>query len=814
MTTTLEGPIHLHDGEAPSDRFQPETPFLDTRFSTESWAQSEAPTAFAELEQQYSPQVETPFLAEYHGESPVNLEAQQLEQTLMELFDSEFNEAVSNLALEAAAQAEHYSRSTGEPATEQMLNEWVDPLRRASERLFEQAGEAVQQQSLDTLSEAEFDTLFEGFAPQPGMVAPEFEEFFGKIWRKVKSVARTAVNLAKKGIGALAKLGLPLGMLLKQLGKLVRPLLSRVIKFAIGKLPSSLQPLAQMLGRKLGILEATEAGESAAQYAEAPTMAETAGIAQEFDVAVATLLFSRDEAQAEVFLNEAVQEAPAEAEASLVGEMDAARERFVTQFSQLQNGENAGPVVQQFIPAILPLLRIGIKVVGRNRVVNFLAGYLAKLIQRWVGPTAATPLSRALVDVGLRMITLEAEMEPPPRLAARAVAATLEDAVRRIAGFGFEQFEELESNLEQQRLLETVASEAFFEASLAHFPAQLLDVQRLEEREMFLESPGQNEVWAYRPRPRYKKYTKIFQLPLNWQSAARISSFGNQPLGAFLRARGVRLPATVKVHLYEAIPGTTLSRISLLEKSVPGLGSGAESTWSKIHPLTVAAAQGLGLPASLGRDVDPGYLDSRHRIGVGQRFYYIEVIGTGSRRASQVNATLDLRASQVRISAFLSEADAQRVVASGPSAGPMAAVRLAQGLASAVLGSIRTGPSRHVRFLREASGEVQTEDFWQRIAGAAAEKALQWLLEQLVEALLRMMKAALIKILNTSFALFVEATRKPVDGVTLVLIYNHPGLRVLHVALAGRVPNMGDLRAAARAIRMPSVEIVPGFTWR
>lgn len=815
MTTELESPIQMLEEATYPERFEPETPFLDTRFVSETWAEREAPVTPA-LEQQWTQKVETPFLAEYFGEAPVNLEAQSLEQTLTELFDQEFNQAVANLALEAAAQAEHLSRTTGEPATEQMLEEWLDPLRRATERLFEQAGEAVRQQQLDTLSESEFDSLFEAFAPQPGMVAPEFEDFIKVNWRKIKNIARTAVNLAKKGLSAVTKLS-PLGLLLNRLGALVRPLLGRVIRFAIGKLPIALQPLAQTLGRRLGILRESNIGEAEVEY-EAPTTPEAEAIAQEFDVAVATLLFARDETELESFLNETTQETVAQSETSVVAELDAARERFVTQFSQLQNGENSGPVVQQFIPALLPALRIGIRVVGRGRVVNFLAGLLAKLIQRFVGPSAAVPLSRALIDAGLRLLTLEAELEPPPRLAARAVAATLEDTMRRVANFGFEQFDQLDENLDQQRLLETVAGEAFFEASIAHFPAQLLDVRRLEERDMYLESPGQQEFWAFRPRPRYKKYTKVFDVKLTPQNAAKIVSFGNETLSAFLRARGGKLPANVKVHLYEAIPGTTLSHISLLEKRVPGLGSGAQQAWSKIHPLTTTAALALGLPAGLSRDVDAQWLQSRQRILVGQRFYYIEIAqagpNVGTQRSSQVNVTVDLKSSQVRVNVFFSEADAQRIVAAGPAGGAMTAIRFVEGLGSAVFGTIRTGPSRHVRFLREATGEVQGEGFWGKIAAAAGEKVLQWLLEELAKALLRMLKAALIQYLNGRFGQFAEAVRKPADGVTLTLTFNHPGLRVLHAVFAGRIPNMSDVRAAARTIQFPSVDIVPDYVWR
>ena len=91
---------------------------------------------------------ETPFLTEYHGEAPINLETQALEQTLMETFDRDFNEAVSGFAMEAAAQVEHFSSSASPAAAEQSLQKWLDPLRRATEQLLEQAGDAATREQL------------------------------------------------------------------------------------------------------------------------------------------------------------------------------------------------------------------------------------------------------------------------------------------------------------------------------------------------------------------------------------------------------------------------------------------------------------------------------------------------------------------------------------------------------------------------------------------------------------------------------------------------------------------------------------------
>jgi hypothetical protein len=44
-----------------------------------------------------------------------------------------------------------------------------------------------------------------------------------------------------------------------------------------------------------------------------------------------------------------------------------------------------------------------------------------------------------------------------------------------------------------------------------------------------------------------------------------------------------------------------------------------------------------------------------------------------------------------------------------------------------------------------------------------------------------------------------------------VFTYGHPGLRIWQAILAGRLPNWGDARAAAKALQFPSVNVYAGF---
>jgi len=105
----------------------------------------------------------------------------------------------------------------------------------------------------------------------------------------------------------------------------------------------------------------------------------------------------------------------------------------VSQLGKLKEGEDPTPHVENFVPAILPAVKLGIKLAGRKKVVNFLAKLVANLIRRFIGPQYAPPLSQAIVDAGLRLINLETLPEDEARTAGEAVAATVEETVRRVA---------------------------------------------------------------------------------------------------------------------------------------------------------------------------------------------------------------------------------------------------------------------------------------------------------------------------------------------------------------------------------------------
>ncbi len=77
---------------------------------------------------------------------------------------------------------------------------------------------------------------------------PEFEDFLGKLIKKVGKGVKSVAKAAAKGVASLA-----LGPVLNKIKALVKPLLNQVLQKAIGKLPIAVQPTARKLAERLGL---------------------------------------------------------------------------------------------------------------------------------------------------------------------------------------------------------------------------------------------------------------------------------------------------------------------------------------------------------------------------------------------------------------------------------------------------------------------------------------------------------------------------------------------------------------------------------
>ncbi|MFN2468484.1 MAG: hypothetical protein ABR521_10210, partial [Gaiellaceae bacterium] len=587
--------------------YEPETPFEGTP-ALEAPV-PDAPPSFDGFASQSD--VESPFLPEYwtgeDGEaaSPATAEFVGL---LEQLWDEEFDELTLRLAQEAAAAVDERlpeGEEPGDPAArERFVEGWLAPLQEHAERLLESVADAVSEHDVAQLSEGELDSLLAPLEVGRTDLSPTFEDFLGGLLNKAKKLAKGAWSLAKKGIAAVGKV-MPIGILLGKLKALVQPLLKRVLSTALGKLPADLQPAATQLAKRVlgaaGLEQETEHEEP-----ETPATADVGVIQQELDFAAASLLFAADETEGEIALAEHALETQAtEREDAL--RLNAARQRFVAEVTRLPAGEDPAAAVQDFLPAILPVAKMALGVAGRERVVGFLAGYLAKLIGRYVGPEKSAPLSRAIVDAGLRSISLEAPPENEGEAAGAALAATIEDTVHRLGELGEHVFED-------EDLLAHETYRAFEAAAVANMPPATLQPEL---------RPGAflTGTWVLMPAHRrakaFKKYSRVLEMKITPQVARRLATFGGTSLETFLREHdGASGTVEARAHLYEAIPGTTLDRIAALEREAsagPGRGDG-----SSIHPLTAEAAGLLFGEPGIGRDVSPAYLSDPDQIAVGR----------------------------------------------------------------------------------------------------------------------------------------------------------------------------------------------------
>jgi len=233
-----------------AEQWTAETPFLQTLPTIPG-----APQA-AHEPQQVSRWYETlaPFREEQETVEGYAPEAEDFVQLLAELRDEEFDEAVERLVNEASElYQEQFVGESGalvsSPAEpEGLLEAHFEPLVGEAEAFLDEMAGELERHDITAMSGAEIDTLLNQYEVPRDQLDPECEHFLENFLGKLKRAVKGAVNLAKKGISAVGKLGL--GPILEKLKQLVRPLLNRVLKVALNKLPPSLRPVAQQLAKR------------------------------------------------------------------------------------------------------------------------------------------------------------------------------------------------------------------------------------------------------------------------------------------------------------------------------------------------------------------------------------------------------------------------------------------------------------------------------------------------------------------------------------------------------------------------------------
>ncbi len=753
----------------------------------------------------------SPFLSLYESQEGglVDPETEEYVTFLNELYDEEFDEALFALVDDAATIYEtHFPHEQEDPQTigyqaERLLTQHFAPLVAEAEAMFKALARELSQRDPKTLSEGEIKSIVHRYQPSVELT-PSFEEFLGKLGK----VVTKAVDLAKKGVSTAAKLGL--GPILEKLRALIKPLLKRVIQTAIGKLPPHLQPIARKLAQRLPFLKEFEEGDESVSKALANY--EVAEIQYEFIQNIANLLFATTEVEQDLEVAKALTE-PQVPDTYPLADLDRARDRFVENLQRLKEGEDPTPYIENFVPAILPALRIGIKLIGRKKVVDFLAKLLGKLIQKFVGPQYTPSLSQAIVDAGLRLLQLEATPEDESRAAASAVAATVEDTVRRVATAP-------DYVLDNQELLEGFALEAFEQAAAANLP-QVLPEETYRKRPDLAEARKLRGVWVMMPlrgKPyKYKKFSRKIPIRLTAYKVSGLETFRGISLGELLEERFGLVPGEnveAFVHLYAAIPGTRPSDILQQQKNTPGLGSA--NGHDQLHPLTRdAAALLLGEP-DLGNEADPQYGTDPHTTTVGQRFYYLEIPGKRAlttsgpagrvkvRRPTQLRLILDFPRNEIRVYLFLGEIRAQEIAVKLRQHAHigMVTTRLRQFIERGLRKAL-TGASGRLKLVHEAVTPEHWRGAIQRLPSQVPQVLLGRLSEWVVKGLSDHLKQRTEE--------FIKAAEDTADGVTLVItVGNPPGFPQLRQALKGKGLSLAGLKLSDGEPTV-KIKITPGY---
>jgi hypothetical protein len=854
-----------------------ETPFLEIPHATWNLA---SPSSRGDAP--FLP--ESPFVSEYAmGEQTIRPEEIALVELLDELYDSQFDEALADLVSEAESYVTELGLGESEAdqaRSEQMLEAWIEPLRRESQAMLAGLAEAFEAQDALSMTDDRLASIFNEFEPVNTEYGPAFEGFLKKLLRKAKNVATGAIMAAKSGIAAVSKI-MPVGIILRKLAVLARPLLTRVLKFALNKLPVEYRDPAKQLARRflgtnvpesLEELDEEDLDETDPEFEgdlapyQQPATADIRQIQEAFDAEAVGLVFAPSQQEQDLYLAEASVSSAVSAPSPLAG-LDEARNQFVVGMARLNEGADPTPLVQNFLPAILTALRLGIRIARRPRVVRFLAHYLGRLISPYVGPSVAPGLSRAIVDAGLRAMSLETPGEAgeaSPTVAAEAFASLVEDTVARVA-----QLDEAE--LDEDALVEEAVYTAFHESAGANFPPRVLSTQN-----EYIESGRAGGTWVSMPRggpSRYRKYSRVFNVVVHPAAARAITTFGGRPLSSFIRdGLGRSGPIRARVHLYQAVPGSSLARITRAERAVAGLGSSDARARARLHPLTPMAAAALVGEPGLGREVSEAYIDGTGPLAIGQRLYYLEVpnsaaepIATGSDtgaaadavvaggapadvggaptaattaavpvgttfaaqsaapRSSDAQVDIDPAGGAVAVTIYVSEADAQSIATRLRRREPLgASLGVLRRIYAPAIGPVQgVGRQQPIRIRSEAEADVpEMEDLVRRSFGPGRPVAMR---RRPIRPLLvrrrahargrrRYVRRRLL-VVWTARTLAVELDRNrdallqaidaPADGVTIVLRLRPPGLRALFAA--------GPVQATAAAGPGPvQVEIYPG----
>jgi hypothetical protein len=579
----------------------------------------------------------TPFSEALAQFDESELEGEAFDALLSELEDEDFTEGVQALADEAAARYLTSRETWGAQEEAPQLavgetEEWMNTLAVRADLLLAELEGELGDRAIESVSSEELEAVLA--SPLSGErlsgVIDAQEQFLGALRKKIGGAVNAVKKVVGKGIAQLGKL-LPIGRIIAMLRPIVSKLLREVLRRAIGKLPPTIRATAATVARRLGV-RLPAAVTAAAGEVEQLDGAEA--LTDAFDREVAQLLMSSN-GQETTELLAAFEQLPTSGSEDVAAaeQLDAARQRLTGQLAAADSEQSPVAELEEFIPAVMaamPLLRMGVRLAGRGRIVSVIAKLMAPLMRGMVGPQAAALLSRHMAATGLGLLGLEAEADGA--VGMEALVATVEDSVREVLSQNAE-------SLDDDLLLEATVQEAFSDAALRHLPAELL-------RPELVETEGEDlaGVWVLMPRStrhcyRYKKYSRVVPVTLARALARNVVLGEGETLEDQLLDAGVgRWPVNAEFDFYELLPGGEVGHLAAFEVNREAIRDGTaefEEVTRQSPALPVA-----GPPRA--KSSPPG----RTAGGAGRRFYRVRVPGVSRRKQPRFALRVDLTTPQ------------------------------------------------------------------------------------------------------------------------------------------------------------------------
>src|SRR5687767_11630262 len=171
-----------------------ETPFNDTSTLKEAYNKNDSAEVAYE---NFLQELESPFNRTYevgsNGSTPSQV-SEEFVQLLSELHDSEFSDAVYELASEMedkwtdkisneAAMGDNYV-----PFATQQARQYISPLLTETESMIDRVSQQFSGNNLADFTDQEIESFFSELEFNHENFSPAQEQFFGKIFNKVKSV--------------------------------------------------------------------------------------------------------------------------------------------------------------------------------------------------------------------------------------------------------------------------------------------------------------------------------------------------------------------------------------------------------------------------------------------------------------------------------------------------------------------------------------------------------------------------------------------------------------------------------------------------